>query len=104
MIVAGMQVIVDRNAKTAVLKTPLAFVMGLFTLLIVGNGLHGAVTDFTEFASLHTAREFAVPILLSFLFLPFLLIFGAVVDYERSEEHTSDLQSLMRISYAVLCL
>src|SRR3546814_4887744 len=28
---------------------------------------------------------------------------GAPVQY-RSEEHTSELQSLMRISYAVLCL
>src|SRR3546814_5077629 len=27
-----------------------------------------------------------------------------VADYERSEEHTSELQSLMRISYAVFCL
>src|SRR3546814_8662658 len=27
-----------------------------------------------------------------------------VVDRERSEEHTSELQSLMRISYAVFCL
>src|SRR3546814_2237554 len=27
-----------------------------------------------------------------------------VVEPGRSEEHTSDLQSLMRISYAVLCL
>src|SRR3546814_8522230 len=27
-----------------------------------------------------------------------------VVDDERSEEHTSELQSLMRISYAVFCL
>src|SRR3546814_5650122 len=25
-------------------------------------------------------------------------------NYERSEEHTSELQSLMRISYAVFCL
>src|SRR3546814_1720154 len=25
-------------------------------------------------------------------------------DYRRSEEHTSELQSLMRISYAVFCL
>src|SRR3546814_3437763 len=25
-------------------------------------------------------------------------------DYQRSEEHTSELQSLMRISYAVFCL
>src|SRR3546814_9429372 len=28
----------------------------------------------------------------------------AQVDRERSEEHTSELQSLMRISYAVFCL
>src|SRR3546814_3496037 len=28
----------------------------------------------------------------------------AEVDVERSEEHTSELQSLMRISYAVFCL
>src|SRR3546814_2575964 len=29
---------------------------------------------------------------------------GAFVNAKRSEEHTSELQSLMRISYAVLCL
>src|SRR3546814_5260448 len=29
---------------------------------------------------------------------------GEIVDLERSEEHTSELQSLMRISYAVFCL
>src|SRR3546814_7966948 len=35
-----------------------------------------------------------------------LLLVGAVAAPEplRSEEHTSELQSLMRISYAVLCL
>src|SRR3546814_2573421 len=29
---------------------------------------------------------------------------GAPADRDRSEEHTSELQSLMRISYAVFCL
>src|SRR3546814_9837835 len=29
---------------------------------------------------------------------------GAIVGAPRSEEHTSELQSLMRISYAVFCL
>src|SRR3546814_6437771 len=29
---------------------------------------------------------------------------GAIIAAHRSEEHTSELQSLMRISYAVLCL
>src|SRR3546814_1363540 len=35
------------------------------------------------------------------------LAFAGIVDgplYRRSEEHTSELQSLMRISYAVFCL
>src|SRR3546814_9840430 len=30
--------------------------------------------------------------------------FGAEANADRSEEHTSELQSLMRISYAVFCL
>src|SRR3546814_8409782 len=30
--------------------------------------------------------------------------FAALGDPERSEEHTSELQSLMRISYAIFCL
>src|SRR3546814_7775225 len=30
--------------------------------------------------------------------------FGTVLKVVRSEEHTSELQSLMRISYAVFCL
>src|SRR3546814_10893990 len=29
---------------------------------------------------------------------------GGAADLDRSEEHTSELQSLMRISYAVFCL
>src|SRR3546814_2357025 len=29
---------------------------------------------------------------------------GVAHDHQRSEEHTSELQSLMRISYAVFCL
>src|SRR3546814_2058382 len=31
-------------------------------------------------------------------------IFDGRIDMQRSEEHTSELQSLMRISYAVFCL
>src|SRR3546814_9783074 len=33
-----------------------------------------------------------------------LAIFAQAALFERSEEHTSELQSLMRISYAVFCL
>src|SRR3546814_10275659 len=38
-------------------------------------------------------------------FIPFLLILPDLsTAADRSEEHTSELQSLMRISYAVFCL
>src|SRR3546814_1457384 len=33
-----------------------------------------------------------------------LQILARIADDQRSEEHTSELQSLMRISYAVFCL
>src|SRR3546814_5576669 len=33
-----------------------------------------------------------------------LTVANAVISRDRSEEHTSELQSLMRISYAVFCL
>src|SRR3546814_2079193 len=33
-----------------------------------------------------------------------VLALGVAKELERSEEHTSELQSLMRISYAVFCL
>src|SRR3546814_6083254 len=38
------------------------------------------------------------------LFWEAVTIAGLVEEYDRSEEHTSELQSLMRISYAVFCL
>src|SRR3546814_4709014 len=39
-----------------------------------------------------------------FLELPWKEALRSVADGGRSEEHTSELQSLMRISYAVFCL
>src|SRR3546814_5349940 len=36
--------------------------------------------------------------------MPFTILFAAMATFWRSEEHTSELQSLMRISYAVFCL
>src|SRR3546814_9555977 len=37
-------------------------------------------------------------------YLPLLVAVGASADTDSSEEHTSELQSLMRTSYAVFCL
>src|SRR3546814_7051831 len=40
----------------------------------------------------------------SLSFTPFRMTYSKVMRRARSEEHTSELQSLMRISYAVFCL
>src|SRR3546814_6200602 len=50
----------------------------------------------------HNSRHFAVAVAGSWLDQPRSAL--QAEEFERSEEHTSELQSLMRISYAVFCL
>src|SRR3546814_1294283 len=78
---------------------PLAgFLFGWTMLLVIYSGSTAAVA--TIFAS-YAAALFGLP---SAWALP-LTVSGLVfVAGIRSEEHTSELQSLMRISYAVFCL
>src|SRR3546814_3413281 len=75
--------------------------------------------DFSDFANVLTGLTTVSPLLDRFTTDNFIqevrlsssaehpfkwLVGGFFEDYERSEEHTSELQSLMRISYAVFCL
>src|SRR3546814_1085105 len=60
---------------------------GFYGFLYLGFGLHViAVFAVPAWAPTWLVRQYGLPL------------------SERSEEHTSELQSLMRISYAVLCL
>src|SRR3546814_1369348 len=66
--------------------------IGFGTVMIIGGHLNVVLqTDF-----ILPPRE-ASP-------LAFAAAIGGLVSLLRSEEHTSELQSLMRISYAVFCL
>src|SRR3546814_6590275 len=70
--------------------------------LLVAIGLIGG---FAQFAMTHAFRLAPVAIVAPFDYLA--LVFAMMLGYaiwDRSEEHTSELQSLMRISYAVFCL
>src|SRR3546814_1699274 len=55
-------------------------------------------------AALHAAEDHAFDALLGFKLLFKRVPCGFAAGAVRSEEHTSELQSLMRNSYAVLCL
>src|SRR3546814_1782404 len=71
--------------------------------LFVGTGVpHASMATIGAPLSAGSAAILAgVPLMISL----FLGIESAVeIGEERSEEHTSELQSLMRISYAVFCL
>src|SRR3546814_7837309 len=87
-------------------------------LLLTGNGLQGTLLPVR--ASLENFGELSIGVLGASYYSGFVLgcmmtpqlirrvghirVFAAMVAVARSEEHTSELQSLMRISYAVLCV
>src|SRR3546814_5675355 len=63
-----------------------------------------AMTDALNEASGWSTPERALHSILADALLGPSLPQGYLDDLDRSEEHTSELQSLMRISYAVFCL
>src|SRR3546814_3206613 len=66
------------------------------------DGIHGATMASADFGEDAEAKRPTVQV--GDPFTEQLLIEACLELMARSEEHTSDLQSLMRISYAVLCL
>src|SRR3546814_5402931 len=75
-----------------------AFSIGLASYLMVLEGLW-LKTGRGVYANLYRywLKIFAITFAMG-------VVSGIVMSYQRSEEHTSELQSLMRISYAVFCL
>src|SRR3546814_7203746 len=78
-----------------------------------GNGVHAYARTGNDLAPLHAAdhlfRELRIAVKhcigIAQQLLEFFRAFTqAVYDLGRSEEHTSELQSLMRKSYAVFCM
>src|SRR3546814_9225553 len=57
---------------------------------------YGVRTEITPYSNRHFLADFITPQIRANIDLD--------ADDARSEEHTSELQSLMRISYAVFCL
>src|SRR3546814_6999568 len=87
------------------------FVLGSLAsgMLLYGLSLIYGATGSLDIATIHQAAAAPGQHTLMLTGLAFVLVglafkFGAAPFHMRSEEHTSELQSLMRISYAVFCL
>src|SRR3546814_9480494 len=86
------------GAFYALLSLGMAIIFGLLNVI---NFAHGAFYMMGAFLAWILLQHFGVPYWAALVVSPLIVgAFGLV----RSEEHTSELQSLMRISYAVFCL
>src|SRR3546814_1892294 len=61
------------------------------------------INTLVPYAAVWTLMYFCVSVSW-WLAIPLVMLAGGLLVRIRSEEHTSELQSLMRISYAVFCL
>src|SRR3546814_9573252 len=79
--------------------------IGAVAVLAIGCGLAAGVV---LPLGLVTAMRDILPVQPGFAIAPWPLVtsalYGLLIAFIRSEEHTSELQSLMRSSYAVFCL
>jgi hypothetical protein len=62
----------QQRQQTKILVGPFTSILIVLGLMMVANSVMGIITDPADFFRWKTAREFADPILLSILFLPFL--------------------------------
>src|SRR3546814_8206686 len=78
----------------------------VFFLALADTFRRGGHIKVDLFENLRRTKFFAVAEILGYCasLVFFALILKQMLESGRSEEHTSELQSLMRISYAVFCL
>src|SRR3546814_4701315 len=82
-----------------------AFMVGALSLSILANGVRAFATIFVaEVTTIDAAAGFDHVVYGWLFFAVIMIVVMAIAWPFRSEEHTSELQSLMRISYAVFCL
>src|SRR3546814_4954108 len=103
------EILMPRLANTAILglgvllvMVPLALVLGVLAGMKEGSPQDRAISVFSIATT--SVPEFASGVFLVGIFVLWLKWLPGVSNMIRSEEHTSELQSLMRISYAVFCL
>jgi glucose-6-phosphate-specific signal transduction histidine kinase len=79
----GMMIAVTQNdQKYSKVKGCLNVTLSLLGLVIIGYSLYNAYNDLASLTSIGTAKNFASPIILSILFLPFIYLVMVYFKYE----------------------
>lgn len=81
---SAMAVLADKDPKAATVKKLLNGFLIVVGLALIGNAVWQASHQLRQLASVETAREFVVPVLLSLLYIPFLYAWHLYLTYERA--------------------
>ncbi len=84
VVVGGMIAIAERKPEFSQVHTLLNSLMALVGLGLLGFSVYQIAVHWRDFATLGTVHEFAVPILLSFMYLPFLYAYLLLMTYENA--------------------
>lgn len=82
--VTALQVISEHEPKHAAAHKLSSAVLIIAGMSYFSHGIYRAITNFDDFSTWENVREFFVPILLSFLFLPFIYAMSVFVSYEMN--------------------
>lgn len=106
-VVGAMSVYTAKDEKHSAVRKVLDTLLFIIGLMVLINAIRGAAEDAGGLFSVATAREFAVPIVLSVLYLPFLFVMQAVFFYEanfvRVDIAVQDRSLRWRSRIAALC-
>lgn len=80
---SGVAVVARQKPETMSVAHLADWVLALIGLAYLTNGMVGAVEKFREFAAFDTARDFAIPVVLSLVFLPFVYVLLRYMSIER---------------------
>ncbi|XQA66837.1 hypothetical protein ACM9XC_05705 [Xanthomonas sacchari] len=79
---ASMNVVSAKDPSLRVVHRGTAVLLTALGLLMLGKSIFHITTDFNDFASVKTVREFFLPIILGLLLLPFLFMLNAYMVAE----------------------
>jgi len=80
---SGVAVVARQKPETMRVAHLAEWILPIIALAYVINGTAGVVRRFEEFAAFDTARDFAIPIVLSLAFLPFVYVLLRYMSIER---------------------
>ena len=84
VVLGGMLAVAEHRPEHAIVIKPLTCLQVLIFLGLLAFSTYEIIQNLRGFATIGTAREFGVPVLLSLMFLPFLFGLGVYVGYENA--------------------